>query len=324
VELNISLKDHHKSLSALESIDQDLFRAVIIKYLSQAGKSENDLYIFSQIYIDRLDNLLNSIINDFGAFSPDKLIIMANIFKKLNIRNIIIKIDKIKNIIKNINKYLTKEEIKKSSEKYLNYYFENKGFNFIEESKEYIRNIILNYEHQTDRKIQSDIYWIYNKISEGDTVRKITKKGETIGTVKAFYDELYVITENEKYKLSSAWNKLTTRLNFSEISYDIFKISSRLFDVNTILEKGPIKAEIIKLNINMSYGTIDIPAILIYSPIDNIDIEQIVFAGSDCYGSNEKIVSFYDLCIDFDLKSFSSYEDMLDCFIHQKVLQEMF
>lgn len=324
VKLNISITEEHKSLSALESIDSDLMLSLITKYISEIDKDEIELRMFTPFIIKRLENLLTDIVNDFGQLNTERLIQMAHAFHNVNISEIKETIVTIKTKIKSIPSFLTKEDISLASSKYLEYYFENKNFNFINEARDYIKNVIVDYNFETERKISSDIYWIYNQIRTGDTVKKVTKKGETQGIVKQTENNNFIVISGDgEYQLTSAWNKLTTHLNFSEIASDVFILSSRLHYVTTLLKKGPTKAEIIKLRVkyNNDYA-ISLPIILSLSPIDNLMFRQLVFRDIEA-NNTEQFISFYNLLIDYKIDSISSDDELLDCFIYEKVLQEM-
>jgi hypothetical protein len=316
LELNISVKENHKTLSAIESINKDLLLSVIIKYLSEIRKSEQELKFFTPFLIDRLEKLLTNIVNNSGSFTTEKLLIISRVFADISISDIfeLLKITKLK--INNIPNYITKENIDDASSKFIDDYFinyNNDEFELNDEVKEYIKDIIIDQNFKTERQILSDIYWIYNIIKVGDTVRKVTKKGETVGLVKERNNKQFIEADGKEFALTSAWNKLSTRFNFTDIASDIFKISSRLHFVFNLLKAGPIKAEIIKINNTASI-------LLTFNPLNDLPLKQLTFSGTE---NGKSIISFYNLNIDFEMKTFSHEDDILDSLICEKVLDSI-
>lgn len=316
LELNISIKENHKTLSAIESIDKDLLLSVVIKYLSEIGKSEQELKFFTSFHIDRLERLLTNIVNNFGLFSTEKLLIMSRVFADISISDIFGLLDIIKLKVNSVPSYITKEAINDASLKFIDDYinnFSNNEFELNEEVKEYIKNIIIDHNFKTERQILSDIYWIYNFIKVGDTVKKVTKKGETIGLVKERNNKQFIEADGKEYALTSAWNKLSTKFNFNDIASDIYLISSRLHFVVNLLKKGPIKGELLKINNT-------IPILLAFNPLNDLPVTQLIFSGAE---NGKSIISFYNLNINFEMKTFSNEDDILDFLICEKVLDSI-
>ncbi len=319
MELTISINENHKSLSALESIDKNLLLAVSSNYLSAIGKSESELKFQNFVYITRLDKIFTSIFNQIDKITSKKIKEIAILFNNIDIKDILNNINSIKAKLKSIPDFISKDDIRKSSTFFLDYYFSNKEFIFNDISMDYIRDIILNCNLETEKKLSSDLYWIYNKIHINDTVRKVTKKGETLGTVVENDNNLFVKTNDGIFPLTSAWNKLTTHVNFSDVAFDISCISSRLYFVSRMLEKGPTKGDFIKLSIN----NISFPVLLTYKPIKNIDIRQIVFSNKIYYSIINNIISFYNLSIDYHIDFFTTEDDLIDCYIVYYLLKKL-
>ena len=95
----------------------------------------------------------------------------------------------------------------------------------------------------SDNKYRAIPSWIDDFVN---SLKKVTKKGETIGLVKERNNKQFIEADGKEYALTSAWNKLSTRFNFNDIASDIYLISSRLHFVVNLLKKGPIKGELLK------------------------------------------------------------------------------
>lgn len=323
MQLSITIEDEHRSLSALKTLDQELFLSVIRKYLSEIGSNEKELKLLSFLLIDRLDQLLTELIDRTGGYNEVNFKSIAEILANLDIISLSEEIDDIRKEISETSEYFTYNTAVKHAKDYLHAIFAKIHFPLTAEAEEYLTNRAIDGDGSiTFRKIASELYWIYNEIKVGDTVRKVTKKGETIGIVKIKNEKVLVEAEGNEYFLTSAWNKLTTKLNFDEISWIVYLAARKLFLLNMLIKKGPFKAQFLKATIgHRSSKQIAKLVLLSAFPLKNIAITQLTLSQTSEHLNDKNIISLFGLQEEVEFENFVSDDELLDAFIFDRVLE---
>ncbi|TGL65947.1 hypothetical protein [Leptospira sarikeiensis] len=323
MQLSITIEDKHKSLSALKSLNEELLISIIKKYLSEIGNSEKELEFLSFLLIDRLEQLFTDLINQTGGFDEINLKSIAQIFANLDIISLSEEIDDIRKKIRDNSQYFTYDLAVTRAKDYLNTTFKKIRFPLTAEASEYLTNRVIEGDGSiTLRKITSELYWIYNEIKIGDTVRKVTKRGETIGIVRSKNEKVLVEAEGKEYSLTSAWNKLTTRLNFDEISLIVYLAARKLFLLKMLIKEGPFKSQFLKGTIGHRSSEQKAKLLLLSaSPLKNIAITQLALSETDKDFNEKNIISIFELQEEIEFDSFTSDEELLDALIFDRVLE---
>ncbi|TGM87974.1 hypothetical protein [Leptospira bouyouniensis] len=320
-KFEINILDSQKTLKALINLDKKKLILLVEKYLSDIEFSEIEFSLMIDSYLNRIDSILTKLINLNGEFSEKKLIQISELFIETDIAEIRKKIEKTKNKINKKSKYISFKRAVEHSQEFLDIYFTTTNMKLIESAKEYIKNRLIDEsDFPTERKIFSDLYWIYNEINNGDSVKKITKKGETIGEVVEINNQFFVRVDGVNYPLTSTWKKDKTRLDLTKISADIFLFTMRMRQLSKILKKGPTKAEFVlmKFNSETKFYNEKI-AILSEDFIEDLDFPQIVFSDNSLVKSNKNIFNFFDLNIIFNFAEYMSEEQMIDDLIVETI-----